>query len=535
MPYLVAALLALGLLAGLFTPAMDIDAAQYAAIAMEMLDRGQWLEITERGLPYLDKPPLVFWTAAASYAVFGVSDWAYKLPSLLALGVAIWSTGRLAGTLSGDDDTARLARWTLGGSLAALLMVADPRTDTLLMAGVAFATWQGAAYLRGGRPAHLAWCAVGIGVGMLAKGPLGLVAPAAALGVDVLVHRRWARLRTPWLLLVPLLVALLLAPMCWGLWTQYGARGLSFYFWTQSFGRVTGSNVWRNDAGPLFFTHTFLWTFLPWAPLVVWRLWRGVRAATRGTGAWRDEALASGAFVLLFVAISASRYKLPHYCYVLLPFAAVLAARELRETAGAEARGWPRVILAQAGLLPPLALGLSAWAFGPLPWYGWGLVAVALGMGWWVRHAEAPWRTAYRAAIALGAAGVLLNGVAGPRLFAYQTETTAGRLVRAAGVPPGAFVAVGHHRPSLDFAARRIVPDLAGVGDVVGPLAVHRDGLWVYARAAQGDSLARLAARAETVATFAKFGVSRLNGRFLNPATRDATTEAWVLLRLVGP
>lgn len=535
MPYFVAALLALGLVAGLLTPAMDIDAAQYAAIAMEMLDRGSWLQVTERGVPYLDKPPLVFWTAAASYAVFGVSDWAYKLPSSLALAGAVWSTGRLAGTLSGDDDTARLARWVLGSSVAAMLMVADPRTDTLLMAGVAFATWQGAAWLRGGQPSHLAWCAVGIAVGLLAKGPLGLVAPVAALGVDVLVHARWRRLATARLLVVPAIVALALAPMCWGLWQQFGGRGLTFYFWTQSFGRVTGSNAWRNDAGPLFFTHTFLWVFLPWAPLVVWRLAQVAGAMRRGAGWWRDEALAAGGFVLLFAAISASRYKLPHYAYVLLPFAAVLVARVLRERGAALARGWRVAVVGQAWLLPAAGLALSAWAFAPLPWWGWAAASVGVGLGWWVRRAESPWRLAYLAATGVGLGGLLLNGIAAPRLFAYQAETRAGALVREAGVPSGAFVAVAHHRPSLDFAARRVVPDVADVAAAAALVRQAPGGLWVYVRAAQGDSLARLAARAETVATFEKFGVSRMNGRFLNPASRGATVEPWVLLRLGGP
>ena len=47
-----------------------------------------------RGLDYLDKPPLTFWLAALSFAISGVSTWAYKLLSLSALGV--YSTWRLA-------------------------------------------------------------------------------------------------------------------------------------------------------------------------------------------------------------------------------------------------------------------------------------------------------------------------------------------------------------------------------------------------------------------------------------------------------
>lgn len=531
MPLLVALLLAVGLTLGLATPAMDYDAAQYAAIAMEMLQRGQWLQVFERGQPYLDKPPLVFWTAAAAYRVFGVHDWAYKLPSLVALGVAVWSTGRLAGTLSGDDDTARLARWTMATSVGALLMVADPRTDTLLVAAVAFATWQGAAFLRSDRTAHLVWAAVGIGVGMLAKGPMGAVAPVAALLGDVVAHRRWARVATPRLGLALLVVLVMLAPMCWGLYTQYGTRGLTFYFWTQSFGRVTGSNVWRNDAGPLFFVHTFAWTFLPWAPVVVWRWWQSARAWWRGEAWGRDDALAVTGFALLFVAISVSRYKLPHYCYVLLPHASVLAARALRGRGDALARGWHRAIAGQAWLLPTVAAVLAVWAFGPMPWWGWGILGIGAGMGVWVRRVPAPAPTVLGAATAVGTAALLLNGIVAPRIFAYQAETLAGRVVRTAAVPDGAFIALAHHRPSLDVAAERVVPDAPTIEGLRDVLAV-RDSLWVYVRRERADSVARLGARADTVAEWPKFGVSRLNGRFVNPATRAGTTEAWMLVRV---
>ncbi|MDX2184264.1 MAG: glycosyltransferase family 39 protein [Gemmatimonadaceae bacterium] len=531
MAFLVAALLALGLALGLSTPAMDYDAAQYAAIAMEMLQRGEWLEVYERGVPYLDKPPLVFWTAAASYAVFGVSDWAYKLPSLLALAVAIWGTGRLAAVVSGDDETARLARWTLASSIAAMLMVSDPRTDTLLMAGVAVATWQWAEWVRRPVLRHLVLGALAAGIAMLAKGPIGLVAPGVAVGVDVLVHRRWRVLWTPSVLLVPVVILLVLSPMLLGLWREFGSRGLEFFFWTQSFGRVTGASEWKNDTSPLYFTHTFLWTFLPWAPVVLWRLGRMLRAPRNAM--WRDEALAVGGFLLLVAAISSSRYKLPHYIYVALPFAAVLAARQLRDVGAAIARGW-RVGLPALGLLVVLvAVGLRAAAFGGVPWWGWAMLAgVALLLIQVHRVAEPAWRHVFLTAGLMAAGMLAVNSLAAPKIFSYQVETAAGARIREAGVPEGRFVALNVHLPSLDFAARRIVPNVPTAPELAPWLTADGGPLWVFARSADEAAVVALAGRAEPVARFDKFGVSRMNGRFLNPATRPRTTEPWVLLKL---
>jgi 4-amino-4-deoxy-L-arabinose transferase-like glycosyltransferase len=48
-------------IAGLFLDVMDVDAAQYASIALEMTQNGSWLQVMHRGTDYLDKPPLLFW------------------------------------------------------------------------------------------------------------------------------------------------------------------------------------------------------------------------------------------------------------------------------------------------------------------------------------------------------------------------------------------------------------------------------------------------------------------------------------------
>jgi hypothetical protein len=73
-----------------------------------------------------------------------------------------------------------------------------------------------------------------------------------------------------------IIVALILAPMTYGLYTQYdlhpekevyglsGPSGVKFFYWTQSFGRITGDIYWKNDTSFFFFFHTILWDFQPW-------------------------------------------------------------------------------------------------------------------------------------------------------------------------------------------------------------------------------------------------------------------------------
>ena len=56
------------------------DEPRYAQVAREMLSRHDWVTPTLGGLPWLEKPPLYYWQAMLAYRLFGVSDWAARLP-----------------------------------------------------------------------------------------------------------------------------------------------------------------------------------------------------------------------------------------------------------------------------------------------------------------------------------------------------------------------------------------------------------------------------------------------------------------------
>jgi 4-amino-4-deoxy-L-arabinose transferase-like glycosyltransferase len=79
----------------------DVDAVQ-AQIARNMLASGDWVTARLDGVVYLEKAPLVYWTIAASYVIFGVHDWAARIPialssialCLLMVGFGSWAFGR---------------------------------------------------------------------------------------------------------------------------------------------------------------------------------------------------------------------------------------------------------------------------------------------------------------------------------------------------------------------------------------------------------------------------------------------------------
>ena len=60
---------------------LGADEPRYAQVAREMLARHDWITPTLGGKPWLEKPALYYWQTMLAYSVFGVSDWAARLPS----------------------------------------------------------------------------------------------------------------------------------------------------------------------------------------------------------------------------------------------------------------------------------------------------------------------------------------------------------------------------------------------------------------------------------------------------------------------
>jgi 4-amino-4-deoxy-L-arabinose transferase-like glycosyltransferase len=265
--FLLLGLLAVVYLLAMFIPVMEVDAAQYASISEQMLRENSFLQVKHRDYEYLDKPPLLFWLSALSMKVLGINGFAYKLPSVLALGLAIFATYKYT-RLHHREQVARVASLILASCFCFFLTANDVRTDNLLIGFSMLAIWKIAAWLKNKRRTDLLVGFGAIGMAMLAKGPLGLVFTMFTIGTLLVLGKEYKKLSWEWLWALPV-IGLVLAPMCLGLYQQHGMEGLEFFFWKQSFGRITGENEWRNDTDPFFLVHTFLCAFLPWCILLL--------------------------------------------------------------------------------------------------------------------------------------------------------------------------------------------------------------------------------------------------------------------------
>lgn len=321
-------------------PLMDVDAAQYASISREMLEKQSYLQLFDLNTDYLDKPPMLFWLSALSMKVFGIYDWAYRIPSLLFLGIALIATFQFA-KLYYNITTARLATLILASSQAFFLIAHDVRTDTMLVGWVMAAICAIAYWTVEKQNKYFFIAVIAIAGGMMTKGPIALVVPILCFVPEWFCKKEWSYFFKPIYLLGILLIAILLFPMTWGLYQQFDLHpgkiinhrpiqsGVEFYYWTQSFGRYTGENAFKEMGYFTFLLENMFWSFLPWIFVFLWALMaKMVTIFKEGIFSPSTERISFFGFVLTYLVLSRSQAQLPHYIFVVFPLAAILTAAQ---------------------------------------------------------------------------------------------------------------------------------------------------------------------------------------------------------------
>ncbi len=536
---------------GMFTDVMKPDAAQYATMSVEMLKTGNYLELFYRGEDYIDKPPLIFWVSALSFKCFGISNFSYKLPSVLFCLLGLFASYRLSKLLY----TERAGFYTvliLSTAQAWFLNNQDVRTDTILAACTILAIWQLTAFGQNGKLLHIVYASIGIAGAMLTKGPVGLMVPGLAMATHYILRREW-KLFFQWqYLLLLLLVFVFISPMLYGLYTQFDLTGnkntyngiiksgLKFYFWTQSFGRLTGESTWRNSSGPLYFTHTFLWTFLPWSLIFVIafakKLWKVFRQRFFIMNS--EEAITLGGILFPFIAFSLSHYKLPHYIFVFFPLAAIVTGKYLADivelglhSGNYKALRIVQLIVSAVVLIIPL---LICYVVFPLSnFWIWSVLVVgfvlviylAFKKGYGFNQLILP---TFISAITLN---FILNIHFYPSLLKYQTDGVASQKIRLSSDLP--YVGYKFRSYSLDFYYQGSVPMIESMETL---LSLYKNQtVWVYTRGEGYEELQGSPIEIISLQKLDHYQVTRLSLKFLKPGSRDAQTDIHYLLQVKIP
>ena len=287
------------------------DEAYTFGLVYHILQTGDWLVPTLAGEPFVEKPPLFFWTAALFAKAFGwllpPHDGA-RLASAFYVGLALFFTYHTAQALYGRGLVAALL---LAASLGYLQHAHQLITDNALLAGVAMGLY-GIATSRG------LFLGTGAGIAFLSKGLLG-PGVLAITAFALLAFPRWRRSWRAW----PSAVAAFLP---WALiwpWLLYRHSPQLFdeWFWVNNFGRFSGSAGLGGVLDHWHYAKALPWFALPAWPLAAWALWKERHSR------FELVALPLTAFVVMLVVLSAASsartlYGLP----MLLPLSLLAAA-----------------------------------------------------------------------------------------------------------------------------------------------------------------------------------------------------------------
>lgn len=365
------------------------DEGRYAEIGREMAEGDSWLVPHLNGIPQFQKPPFIYWATALSFKVFGLNEWAARLPSALAaLGTLLltWSIGR---TLFGRREAA-LAVLVLVSSLEFFVMARLLTPDMTMTFWITTAMCCLVKRVRGGGGPLWNWLFfAAMGLGFMTKGPMALIVPASgALAWQWAARRSGAGFRVPWVRGMALALALAL---WWFVTLSVTDPALFRYFAGDELVQRFGSGHHGRSKPWWFFfavlpAGAFPWTFLLGALVVeralAWR--KGVKPSPVG---W----FLLGWVVPPFVILSFSGSKLPTYILPLFPALALAASRGL--SVNLKSRLWLRAwVLTVLGLVAIVGafVGMGRWGGFRVPEMR-PLLLLALALGWvlWRRPATA--------------------------------------------------------------------------------------------------------------------------------------------------
>jgi len=526
----IAALTIVHLIGMVMIDIMEVDAAQYASMSQEMMQTGNYLQIEHRYADYLDKPPLLFWVTSISFELFGVSNFSFRLPSFLFLILGLISTYKL-GEILYSKRVGQLAVLVLYSTQAYFLFTHDVRTDTILANVVIFAIWQLWMFIKEGQLKYMILGAVGVALAMLEKGPIGIMVPVLALGSQVLYTRQLKVIfRWEWLVGI-VVIAIMLSPMIYGLNKQFGMDGIEFYFWTQSFGRITGQSEWKDNSTVFYFVHTFLWAFLPWMLLAYYgignKLIKLFKSGLKNTNS--IEIITLAGFILTFVAMSLSNYKLPHYVFVVFPLAAIITADTIWEILDTK-KGFVFFKYAQLliALLLVIAVALLLFiSFAPTPWFIFVLSLIGLILLIYFAFVVVGdyQKIVVVSLIAALTVNFSLSTHVYPTLLTYQAGSVAGKELKQMKDKPTvySYKLISH---GLDYYSGEVAPLLSDEA------ISNQHGQLVFTKSTGLEKLDEQGLAYDIIETYDEFHVTELTMGFLTPSTRDKALDKRYLIRM---
>ena len=307
------------------------DEPRYAQVAREMLARHDWITPTLGGKPWLEKPPLYYWQAMLAYSIFGVSDWAARLPSAVDATLMVFAVYLFLKSLRPGFQLDGALMTASAAGVIGFARAASTDMPLAAMFTIALLGWY--AWYESESYRDLTIFYGFLALGALAKGPVAPLLAAVIIALFATAkHDFRLLLRTLW---IPGILLFCAISLPWYVAVQIrNPEFLRVFILEHNLARF-GTNLYHHPEPFWYFIPVTLIGLIPWTVCVV-------ASAAESVRVWwteRQQMLASedalNVFLMIWLVVpvvffSLSKSKLPGYIVPALPAGTLLLAEYLR-------------------------------------------------------------------------------------------------------------------------------------------------------------------------------------------------------------
>lgn len=531
-------LLAIVSIPALFGGVMEPDGALYASMSKNIILFKDWFNLYGRGADWLDKPHLTFWISATSFKIFGISSFAYKLPSFLFGLLGAWYLYKLAKDIY-DEKTGLISVVIFLSALHIITSTFDVRAEIYITTFTLASIYH---YYKAHQNSfwHIIAGSFFAACAILIKGIFVLIPVFAGFIIYWLFTKQYHQLLKPKWYIAILLIFVFITPELYSLYTQFdlhpekivfertGVSGLKFFFWDSQFGRFFNNGPIKGKGDISFFLHTTLWAFLPWSVLFytavvnLFKRKNRIALAPESIMIWASAAVT-------FLIFSLSKFQLPHYILIIFPQFSIITAMYLRKL---DSKGLKIFFIIQniIFILVIALLSVLVFFFGfDSPYLIIGILIVVLAISFLLFKGISLETIIARSAFLSVGLMIFLFIFFYPTLLKYQAGMQAGNWLKQNY--PTAKPAVLNYIDafSFDFYAPGEVKYLHNYTDL--DKSKNLKDLVIYI---PEQELAKLKSEyhAEILKSFEYFHTTKLTGKFLNAKTRPQVLENFYLVKI---
>lgn len=528
---------------GLFVPLMDPDAGVYASISKTMAQRNDYVNLWFQQTDWLDKPHFPFWITAFFFKVFGYQDWAYKLPGILFVLFGAYYTFLFANKYYNKT----IALWSAFILLTAMHIIIsnnDVRAEPFLTGLIIAAVYHFSSSLSGRWGWQLLAACFFAGCAVMTKGVFTLIPIGGAVAGELILKRNWKQLfHWKWIAAIILLV-MFISPELYCLWKQFDTHpektvlgsnevsGIRFFLWDSQFGRFFNTGPIKGKGDKLFFLHTLLWAFLPWALLMYTALYMKVKAGIKKINTDYKEWFTLSGSLLTLLLFSFSGFQLPHYTNIIFPMLSIITAHFIWQQSSGIKKVFTKIQNVLTILLLVLAAGLAILYRPGLNIFFILVILAAVVLFIFFRRLfaiEDKWLPYIRSGLAVLIIGLFLNLSFYPDLLRYQSGNKAAEYMNK-NHPAESLGRIGIYFPSGEFYLQQ--PTYATTGDAVIKKKFTASR-FLFLKEDELKQLEEAGVLLEKIKEFEEFHVTMLTLKFINPQTRHKELRKQYLVRLL--